>query len=1112
MRLFLFLSLIIFSTLTGYSQNLIVNEVSQGPSGTKEYIELLVVPTATTQNCETCADLRGWIFDDNNGYFSNGVTTGTGVAAGACRFSNNSFWSCIPFGTIIVIYNNADLNASLPAQDVSMSDNNCRLIIPVNSNLIESQTASPNSTSTTYPTTGWVAGGALWSPLGMSNSDDSFQTYAPSNTLVPSFGISWGNNNSNNIIYFTGPASNTVYYFANTTSNNPSLQANWVAGTCSAPNDQTPGLPNNVANANFISQLTNTCSPILPLTSTSQIVPETCSCNGSVTITPSGAIPTYSYSWTDASNTVIGQSASLSNLCAGTYNCRVTSLNGCIYDTVIVIPSNTTQITPTFNPIGSFCTGATYSLPTTSTNGVTGTWSPAFNNQQTTNYTFTPSQGICANPVNITVTIDPCVVNQETCYKIVTFNQVTSSSCLVGSDSGAEDPALSIWCDNTLSTLLFGAEWTLDIPSATTINLPNPWNVCQQNNNIWNVGAIPNNVSGLNVFVQTYESDDSNCENTMTSGDDCTSSANLTLNLSLGTHTINIGGELSYSYTVTETNLISNVAFNSVSCLGNTYNASLTVTYINPSTPCGIAGSLGNLIVNGQSFPVTGSPQTISLTNMPANGLPVNINAYFDGNYSNCQYNASNVFTAPVQPSLISFSGGGSYCGSSVPGNILVAVNGTSPYTVNYTFNGQPNNVQSTTSPISLGNVAGTYVLTSINANGCQIDTVLSQTITISNDSVPTFNPLNPICVNGNAPSLPSSSIEGITGTWFPTTISTATVGNFNYTFSPSAAYSCATIISINVTITSQLTPIFPPLGPYCINSTPTLPTQSTQGITGTWNPSSINTSIANVGTYVFTPSNGFCSTTYSTTITVDSSVVFGGSDLSICVGDSVTLSATGTGPFTWNNNVTDGVSFTPTQSSIYTVSATQGGCTVTDNVNIVVNSYPIADFTFSPTSGLAPLLVTFSNQSQGSANYVWNFGNDSTLNIGTTVDVTTTYVSGGVYNVVLVANNNGCIDSISYPITVYENGPIEIPNVFSPNDDTVNDVYSLNLTFAKKVNAQILNRWGNVVYTITQVNQTWDGKSDGVDCVEGVYFLNYEITDITDKIIKGQQFIHLVR
>lgn len=54
------------------------------------------------------------------------------------------------------------------------------------------------------------------------------------------------------------------------------------------------------------------------------------------------------------------------------------------------------------------CAGATSSpLPTTSNNGITGTWSPAFNNNATTTYTFTPTSGQCALNTQMTIQIYP---------------------------------------------------------------------------------------------------------------------------------------------------------------------------------------------------------------------------------------------------------------------------------------------------------------------------------------------------------------------------------------------------------------------------------------------------------------------------------------------------------------------------------------------------------------------------------------------------------------------------------------------------------------------------------------------------------------------------------
>jgi gliding motility-associated-like protein len=73
-----------------------------------------------------------------------------------------------------------------------------------------------------------------------------------------------------------------------------------------------------------------------------------------------------------------------------------------------VVITVTPRITPTFNAINSICAGATLSaLPTTSTNSVTGTWSPALNNLVTTTYTFTPASGQCVANGTLTITVNP---------------------------------------------------------------------------------------------------------------------------------------------------------------------------------------------------------------------------------------------------------------------------------------------------------------------------------------------------------------------------------------------------------------------------------------------------------------------------------------------------------------------------------------------------------------------------------------------------------------------------------------------------------------------------------------------------------------------------------
>ena len=61
-----------FILLTISSQaQLIINELSQGASGTKEYVELLVTGTPVCGGTNT-VDLRGWIIDDNNSWHASG--------------------------------------------------------------------------------------------------------------------------------------------------------------------------------------------------------------------------------------------------------------------------------------------------------------------------------------------------------------------------------------------------------------------------------------------------------------------------------------------------------------------------------------------------------------------------------------------------------------------------------------------------------------------------------------------------------------------------------------------------------------------------------------------------------------------------------------------------------------------------------------------------------------------------------------------------------------------------------------------------------------------------------------------------------------------------------
>ncbi|MFY7886472.1 MAG: lectin-like domain-containing protein, partial [Dolichospermum sp.] len=74
----------------------------------------------------------------------------------------------------------------------------------------------------------------------------------------------------------------------------------------------------------------------------------------------------------------------------------------------INVPS---AITPTFTQIPACFVPTLLTLPTTSDNGITGTWSPALNNTATTTYTFTPTPGQCATTATMTIGSGNILVN-----------------------------------------------------------------------------------------------------------------------------------------------------------------------------------------------------------------------------------------------------------------------------------------------------------------------------------------------------------------------------------------------------------------------------------------------------------------------------------------------------------------------------------------------------------------------------------------------------------------------------------------------------------------------------------------------------------------------------
>ena len=439
MRNLLLFSVALFLSIGLFGQTLIMNEVSQGVTGNMEYVEFVVVDNTAIYDCSSgqppSIDIRGWIFDDNSGYHGAG-----GIAAGCIRFSFDPLWSAIPMGTIILIYNGAEPDPSIPPIDISLNDGNCSIVVPVTDvNLFESNPTTPGAVSCSYPTTGWIPGGN-WSNTLLANTSDCARIVNLDGCEV--FSVCWGADNLNNLIYFSGNAGNIVYYF---NDSDPTIQANWTAGctdnetildanTCGS-NDQTPGAPNNALNAAFIAQFNNGCSPIPPLVANAMIDNhEICGCDGSATATPSGSIPGYTYEWFDASMTPIGQTGITAiNLCSGDYFVEITSSIGCQeMATVTVNPGSGIPSVTSVNGGASYCSSDPVSNITAAVTGI-GPW----------DVTYTINGGSVQTASGL---VSPIILGNTPGVYVVTG--VTDANC---SNTASGTQSIIIIADNTVT-------------------------------------------------------------------------------------------------------------------------------------------------------------------------------------------------------------------------------------------------------------------------------------------------------------------------------------------------------------------------------------------------------------------------------------------------------------------------------------------------------------------------------------------------------------------------------------------------------------------------------------------------------------------------------------
>ena len=228
----------------------------------------------------------------------------------------------------------------------------------------------------------------------------------------------------------------------------------------------------------------------------------------------------------------------------------------------------------------------------------------------------------------------------------------------------------------------------------------------------------------------------------------------------------------------------------------------------------------------------------------------------------------------------------------------------------------------------------------------------------------------------------------------------------------------------------------------------------------------------------------------------------------SLCGNSEVTFLAEGTyydyATFLWNfgGNASPPTStdqeatatFPPTGTHGITLTISQNNCVASYSDQIVVNPFPTAAFFPDPISPqLAGTIVDFIDQSTGNGSSIvsWQWEANG-VPIGEGPFISWDNTLPGDYTVQLVVTTlEGCTDTTTIFYTIFA-GDVEIPNVFTPNGDGVNDFFVIENAQYYQNTLNIYNRWGMPVFTTNNYRNTWRGT----ELPDGTYYYVFTLAD----------------
>lgn len=175
-------------------------------------------------------------------------------------------------------------------------------------------------------------------------------------------------------------------------------------------------------------------------------------------------------------------------------------------------------------------------------------------------------------------------------------------------------------------------------------------------------------------------------------------------------------------------------------------------------------------------------------------------------------------------------------------------------------------------------------------------------------------------------------------------------------------------------------------------------------------------------------------------------------------------------------------------------------GCSAFESFVVVINEYPFLDLGEDTTvcNGMEVLFDAGLDYD----NYLWNTGG---------INSTEYCFDEGWYWLDVANKNCWYRDSIYLQL---KDCTVHPANVFSPNNDGVNDVWKISGEELHNPNIEIYDRWGSKVGQITNENQSWNGNHymSDKELSDGVYFFVGTVVDGYDNIVEISGFIHLLR